>query len=83
MQPEETEDEDGEEPEKLPTPHPEYELYMCFNGLRLLVYRGKMTAAELDMPSLPKAEEFSFLLLTNGNIWASAASSPSCSPVQE
>jgi len=83
VQPEETEDEDGEEPEKLPTPHPEYELYMCFNGLRLLVYRGKMTAAELDMPSLPKAEEFSFLLLTNGNIWASAASSPSCSPVQE
>ncbi len=83
VQPEETEDEDGEEPEKLPTPDPEYELYMCYDGLRLLVYRGRMNYAELDMPSLPKPEEFSFLLLTNGGTWAKAAASPVCSLAQE
>lgn len=60
---EETEEEDEDLPPELP-PEPDYELYMCYDGVRLLVYRGKTSYTELDMPSLPKPEECTFLLLT-------------------
>ena len=79
--PEETEA-DGAEAEETeaepapPLPEPYYELYMCFGGQQLPVYRGSLRYAELDMPSLPKPERFTFLLLTCGGRTSTTAGSP-------
>ena len=79
--PEPEEDETKEEAEEDAPPAPElpdpyYELYMCYDGLRLLVYRGGLRFAELDMPSLPKPERLTFLLLTCGGRESTLAESP-------
>jgi len=42
-----------------------YELYMCYDGVRLLVYWGTLRYAELDMISLPEPEQFTLLLLSS------------------
>ena len=81
---EEAEDagEDGENEEEAPAPElpePYYELYMCYGDAQLLVYRGSLRYAELDMPSLPKPEYFSFRLLTCGGRTASVTESPELS----
>lgn len=54
-------DEDAQKQDLL---RPYYELYMSYGGTQLLVYRGEMTSAELDMLSLPKPERFALTLLT-------------------
>ncbi len=73
---EEEEKTDEEEPPAPVLPDPYYELYMCYDGLQLLVYRGGLRFAELDMPSLPKPEQFSFRLLTCGGRTSTVAESP-------
>ena len=76
-EPEENEDEEEEEavpPPPLPDPY--FELYMCFDGVQLLVYRGGLRFAELDMPSLPKPETFWFRLLTCGGRTSTVTVSP-------
>ena len=81
-EPEEDETEEKSEEDAPPAPElpePYYELYMCYDGLRLLVYRGGLRFAELDMPSLPKPEYFSFRLLTCGGRTASVTESPELS----
>ena len=42
-----------------------YELYMCYDGVRLLVYRGSLCFAELDTVSLPSPERFALLLVSS------------------
>ncbi len=74
---EEDTEEDGEdETPPPPLPDPYYELYMCFDGVQLLVYRGGLRYAELDMPSLPKPENFFFRLLTCGGRTSTVTESP-------
>lgn len=55
------EDEDEEELEPI---KPYYELYMSYEGVQLLLYRGEMSSAELDTLSMPKPERFTLTLLT-------------------
>lgn len=74
--PEEPEADDAEAEPAPPLPEPYYELYMCFDGQQLPVWRGSLRCAELDMPSLPKPERFTFLLLTCGGRTSTVTGSP-------
>ena len=68
-----TEDADEENGETV------YELYMCYDGVRLLVYRGTLRYAELDMLSLPSPAHFTLLLLTGDG---SGSTTAEIDPVQ-
>ena len=75
----EPEKKDDEEEESEPAPEPPepyYELYMCYDDMQLLVYRGGLLFGDLDMPSLPKPEAFFFKLLTAGGRASTLAVSP-------